>query len=177
MLLSPSLSFKFHCLLRVKLTCCREVAPGCTSCTAIHLLIMILVQPVSRVAEMWNVAPVFPCASQSRKASVVDANPAAFVYSGVDSCGAGAGCSVLGVARAKCFFWLLSGCLPFPWHALAMPCVLHFEHKPSSLSCTQSVCAVRHIRMNHMIGSFLGRICVFLCFGHCCFWQAFWFSC
>ena len=88
------------------------------------LFIMVLVQPVSGVAEMWNAAPVFPCASQRSRGVVVDANLAALAYSGGGSWGSVVSdCSVLGVVRAKFFLFLAVGV----WFA-AVLALAHFCH-------------------------------------------------
>ena len=95
---------------------------------------MVLVQPVSGVAEILKAAPVFPYASQRSSGGVLDADLAVLAYSGGGSQGSCV-CSVLGVVRAKFLYFLPSPpCLPLLlWHTFVMcPCLLHFVQVMSS---------------------------------------------
>ena len=113
-------------------------------CTASFSFIMVLVQPMSGVAEIWKAAPVFPCASQRSSGGILDPDLAALAYSGGGSWVSSACvCWVLGVVRAKFFSFLPSLlCLPFLlWHTFVMcPFMLLFPQVTSSRLILQTFC-------------------------------------
>ena len=104
-------------------------------CFTIFSLIIVFVQPVSWVANMRKAAPVCFCASHRRSGGVLEADHAAFAYSGggslVSVCII---CLLLGVVRAKFRSFLVSPLdLPPPLHTFVIcPCLLHLEHVTSS---------------------------------------------
>ena len=98
-------------------------------CVANHLLIIILVQPVSGVAEIWNAAPVCSCHSHRSSGGVLDAERAVLAYSeGGSLVSASCCCSLLGVARAKLLSFGSLLDLPPPLLTLVIcPCLLNLE--------------------------------------------------